>query len=693
MADLKTLKSLFNEALYRIPDYQRGYAWEEEQLKDFWFDLINLESNRFHYTGVLTLKPISGASIPDDANERWLVDNGYRVFHVIDGQQRLTTAIILIQAIIEAIRNHPDNKGKADTDIVFCDEKLNDYVKTFLCVSKGGQVITTYKFGYETDNPSYLYFRHKILGEANAGTLQETYYTLNLANAKEYFLKQLEAVMAQDGLSMVEQVFRKLIARFQFNPYEIPSDFDEFLAFETMNNRGKRLSHLELLKNRLIYLSTLYSDAEADIAEKKELRDLINDAWKEVYHNLGKNKNHPLNDDEFLKAHWILYFMYSRKKGDDYVQFLLNKQFAIDKVLKKKPIAVKLEQVEEVSDEEQTDVDEPGNGTETTLLQAELQPKHVKKYVNSLKESAKVWYSTWFPLKTDGLDAEIAVWLDKLNRMPIFYCRPLVTALLLRKDISLQDKVTILKALERYLFIAFRLNKTMSNSGSSEFFNAARLLYNREWGIKEVNDMIAENTQYYFEDGAFKVSNFKQLMADRFSSKRADGFYGWPGLSYFLYEYELHLMKTRNTPKIDWNLFVKYEKDKYSIEHIFPQESSNKYWRTHFKGFSKKEKMFLTHSLGNLLPLSLSVNSSLQNDGFDDKKKTKKNAEGKIVRNGYENGSYSEIEVSKESTWAADGIKQRGLKLLKFLEDRWQVTLGDKKDKLELLHLNLLNKK
>jgi len=374
LADLKTLKSLFNEALYRIPDYQRGYAWEEEQLKDFWFDLINLENNRFHYTGVLTLKLISGTSIADDANERWLVDNGYKVFHVIDGQQRLATAIILIQAIIEAIRTHPDNGDKADADIVFCDERLSDYIKTFLCISKSGQVITTYKFGYETDNPSYLYFRHKILGEPNAGTLQETYYTLNLANAKEYFLKQLEAVVEQEGLVIVENIFRKLIARFQFNPYEIPSDFDEFLAFETMNNRGKRLSHLELLKNRLIYLSTLYSDAEADTSEKKELRDLINDSWKEVYHNLGKNKNHPLNDDEFLKAHWILYFMYSRKKGDDYVQFLLNKQFAVDKVLKKKPVAVELEQVEEVSDEESVDVDETGNGTETVLLQAELQP-------------------------------------------------------------------------------------------------------------------------------------------------------------------------------------------------------------------------------------------------------------------------------------------------------------------------------
>ena len=49
------------------------------------------------------------------------------------------------------------------------------------------------------------------------------------------------------------------IMHFQFNIHEIDDDYDVFVAFETMNNRGKELSTLELLKNRLIYLSTLYS--------------------------------------------------------------------------------------------------------------------------------------------------------------------------------------------------------------------------------------------------------------------------------------------------------------------------------------------------------------------------------------------------------------------------------------------------
>jgi len=58
----KSLDSLFKEKLFRGPDdYQRGYAWQPEQLRDFWEDLVNLPNGRSHYTDVLTLKEIPSA--------------------------------------------------------------------------------------------------------------------------------------------------------------------------------------------------------------------------------------------------------------------------------------------------------------------------------------------------------------------------------------------------------------------------------------------------------------------------------------------------------------------------------------------------------------------------------------------------------------------------------------------------------
>ena len=78
-------------------------------------------------------------------------------------------------------------------------------------------------------------------------------------------------------------------------------------------------------------------------------------------------------------------------------------------------------------------------------------------------------------------------------------------------------------------------------------------------------------------------------------------------------------VRQRGSQKIDWKLFVKSEKDKVSIEHIYPQTPTHKSWKENFKGF-KKQQVFLQGTLGNLLPLSQSINSSLQNDCFDDKK-------------------------------------------------------------------------
>ena len=53
--ELQPLSLLFQNRLFRIPDYQRGYAWQQSQLADFWDDLINLQQDRYHYTGLLSL--------------------------------------------------------------------------------------------------------------------------------------------------------------------------------------------------------------------------------------------------------------------------------------------------------------------------------------------------------------------------------------------------------------------------------------------------------------------------------------------------------------------------------------------------------------------------------------------------------------------------------------------------------------
>ena len=79
MNELQSLSMIFQNKLFRIPDYQRGYAWQEFQLIDFWEDLVNLQPDRNHYTGLLSIKQLSREDSKKlGENDQWLLNAGYK---------------------------------------------------------------------------------------------------------------------------------------------------------------------------------------------------------------------------------------------------------------------------------------------------------------------------------------------------------------------------------------------------------------------------------------------------------------------------------------------------------------------------------------------------------------------------------------------------------------------------------------
>ncbi len=710
MKELESLQGVFKDRIFKIPDYQRGFAWTTRQLKDFWEDVINLPIDRYHYTGVLSLKKLRRNDILSWNDEQWLIEErDYRPFHVVDGQQRLTTFIIFIQAVIEILKELPENIDKEEDEIFLGSYSLKEIKEAYLVIEKPPQsIIRTYKFGYEVDNPSFKFLRHNIFQEPDSGTVQETFYTLNLQNAKSFFKVNLASVLQEDsGIENIKTIFKKITQNLKFNVYEISDDFDVFVAFETMNNRGKNLSNLELLKNRLIYLTTLYEEYELKHDEQISLREKINDAWKEVYYQLGRNKKHPLNDDSFLIAHWIMYFQYTREKGDDYIKFLLDKQFTSQNIFQKTIIRVNgINEPGELIDNadiNQEDVeDDDVNETESTeqepaISKAKLSPKEIENYVNNLKAAALHWYNTFHPAGNPDLTKKESLWLDRLNRIGIVYFRPLITASFLSSSISVEERVKLFKAIERYIFITFRLSRAFSNYGNSEFYRAARQLRNNELTVNDIINML--NTRMGF---CFKLSNesndvyfdhtyFQKYMERKF--KNEGGFYNWNGLRYFLYEYEMQKVREWGNQKIDWKLFVKSEKDKVTIEHIYPQSPNKECWLETFDEYDKEQRHYFKGTLGNLLPLSKSINSSLQNDCFKEKKQPKFNDKGEKIRQGYSDGSHSEIEVSTYNNWHPKDIFERGIKLLKFMEKRWDIRFENEKSMKDLLFLGFVDNK
>ena len=69
----------------------------------------------------------------------------------------------------------------------------------------------------------------------------------------------------------------------------------------------------------------------------------------------------------------------------------------------------------------------------------------------------------------------------------------------------------------------------------------------------------------------------------------------------------------------------------------------------------------LINSLGNLVPLSQSINSSLSDNPYN------------VKRERYKEGSQSEIEISQIKSWDSKAIQKRTEKLLNFMFDRWDI--------------------
>ena len=646
------LQRIFTDTLYRIPDYQRGYAWEEKEVTDFWNDLERLQEDKNHYVGVLTLEPVSREECSQWIDDLWLIrSRSYRSYYVVDGQQRLTTSVLLIMAIIEVMKERQI-------------EKLNYFSvdqieQRFIRESKDENHSSSYMFSYTTDNPSYQYLIDCIYQDKkNIGIRQETLYTSNLEWAKAFFKKKL---MEMD-LKGLESIFKKMTQHFLFNIYEISSDIDVFVTFETMNNRGKRLSQLELLKNRLIYISTLFQ-VEEDV--RSRMRRDINDCWKLIYHLLGVNKDRRLQDDDFLNAHFRMYFGdqvdYNRRYfyHDDVRYFLLDRYFIPQNV--------------------NTD---------------ELTAERVFEYIESLKQGIQCWNQMKNPEYTDFSD-EVREYLKKLyylcmerNSMQVYYyqdCQMIQVMLMLclARNEKESKLLKLLKVLERYLFYMQFIPME-----SYIYLDEYRLNYSDLIQKLKSGDLTLTGVTEKITKICDRIAGSEETRIRVIKYYGKEGFYEASFLRYFLCEYEVSLMKMSRNQKEKLNRDILCTGNRDSIEHIYPRNARHKYWTELFASYDSKQRRILRNTLGNLVAISEKKNGNLGNRPFPEKCGNKQNNVG------YRYGTYAEMEISNNYTdWGAEEILDRGIKLTYFLQKRWNLKIGTKKEIMEFLGLDFLNEK
>ena len=170
----KNLRGLFNGRAFRIPDYQRGYAWDDKQLNELWEDLEQIASEsgelKKHYMGTIYLERIK----PKES-EKWLLDKDIKFYNVIDGQQRLTTISILLFELLKA------------TETGYAETKKDTLLETFISQSDLSGNNRVYKFSYAHDSQNYNFLLHSIFEDSEIRSENHrNYYANNLSFAKSF---------------------------------------------------------------------------------------------------------------------------------------------------------------------------------------------------------------------------------------------------------------------------------------------------------------------------------------------------------------------------------------------------------------------------------------------------------------------------------------------------------------------------
>ena len=245
---------LLSDWLFEIPIFQRGYAWEEDNLRDLWDDLYYL-GDREHYFGTILAKKTGKTT---EAGLR-----NFDHFEVIDGQQRLTTTLILLRELISQIKEFGDNEMSAQAS-----ELEKNYI--------GNE--PHYKLTIGGDDK--FFFHNSILGGTSAA-IPTTRAQKRLKGAQAFFRDQFDRQREKKGDQYLDFVrkFKSRIDGLQVMLYIVPSNAEAVRMFETVNDRGRPLTNLEKTKSILMYASYLVVDPQ----NLDTLLSDLNNHFAEIY--------------------------------------------------------------------------------------------------------------------------------------------------------------------------------------------------------------------------------------------------------------------------------------------------------------------------------------------------------------------------------------------------------------------------
>jgi hypothetical protein len=554
MNNTLTFEDIFRPRMFRIPDYQRGYAWEEKHINDLIEDLEVLPSNRSHFTGTLVVRNSGEGKFRDESGQN------YEIVDVIDGQQRLTSVVIFLDVIHDEFKRlgmETLADGLKKIYLAVLDRNSRPYTKLTL------------------NRDCQEYFYNNVLGFAHTIKGPEIRSHENLLNAHrriESYLLEQQNKQGDHYPNWLADLYYKITQGLTVLLYEVESEMDAGVIFETMNDRGKELTDLEKVKNHLLYLA---SNLELD--SPHNLKEQINHTWNHIYEELMASR---LGDDEnesqLLRAHWLVAYDAQAQNWKRY-QTIRN-QFSLK-----------------------------------GYYQQHLKLLHdLVEYLESLRNAATAYCDIYNPYRprafnniTDlQLQKKVRAVSEQLVRMGVRATfLPVLIAIRLKSADGGTTYLQVLQLCEKFGFRVYLWLRFYASAGQSVFFRLGRQFYEKP-DPQRLIASISRATLDYCP---------KERFIERFQRETED-WYHWSGLKYFLYEYERHLAERAREPvRVQWDDLWDTKRD--TIEHILPQTPSET-WLTTFPDEARRKRW--THDIGNL---TLTYdNSALQNKAFVDKR-------------------------------------------------------------------------
>lgn len=267
-----------------VPEYQRPYAWEGDNVMDFFNDLTSfIQSEEEQYLFGQIIMHREG-----------------NVFHVVDGQQRICTSVIFVKAIHDCAVCIRDTDPELSSNNV-----LNNLISN-----------TSRAIADEDDDGEYTRFKFSIAGaempffteyilhgnhQAKAGRggpkkkLKNAY-----DNLYSSLMEKVDSLTGTDKVTALREYFRSFTEGFYVSYVESENLGQAFVVFETLNNRGRVLEPKDLVKNYVIRYA--------------KSKNLAVQKWTDMETLFSKIKGEKELFSTYIRYYWNSCHTFTRKK-------------------------------------------------------------------------------------------------------------------------------------------------------------------------------------------------------------------------------------------------------------------------------------------------------------------------------------------------------------------------------------------